>query len=356
MRPSLLHLLVVPGLLLTSCGGPIAGTTSTSPTDQVPLSEFRADPDTIGQLAQYVVCAFTDSRGVRWFGTMGHGVARYDGKTLTYLHPADGRGGDVVSSIAEDKAGHLWFAGHDGTGVVRYDGTHFTQLWEEESGVSSDGAGHIWASTASEVFRNDGDRLVPFALPIDRAAITSYSIVPGRASLALKDSNGNLWFRTDGHGLLKYDGTDFTHYTKENGLCSNSVNQVVEDDQGRIWVICMQAYQPMMTNDGGLCRLDGDGFTTFPDVEGLHNNDLYTLFKDRDGDLWIGATGVGVYRYDGSSFTLFAATDRPDLNGGFGLQDMTQDRNGTLWCAFSGGLFRFDGRGFVNVMRNGPWE
>ena len=326
--------------------------------------------DTTGQLAEYVVTAFADSKGALWFGTMGKGVARYADKQLSFLSPAGGKGGNVVSSIAEDKDGNLWFAGHQGTGLCRYgpsdppsaNGTAFTQFWEEESSVTSDREGNIWAGTGNGVFRFDGKNMVPFDVPIDRSAITAYSIVRGRAALALKDSKGNLWFRTDGYGALRYDGRTFTHLSKADGLCSNSVNDIAEDAQGRIWFICMQAYQPAMTGDGGLCRFDGMSFTKFPEVKGLHNNDLYTLFKDRKGNIWIGATGVGMYRFSGEAFTLFNATDRPDLNSGFGLQGMTEARNGLFWCGFSGGLFRFDpsvspdSARFVNVTRAGPWE
>ncbi len=69
---------------------------------------------------------------------------------------------------------------------------------------------------------------------------------------------------------------------------------------------------------------------------------------------------VGVYRYEKSAdeerFTLFDRTDRPDLTVNFGVQAMVQDRHGTLWFGFSGGLFRFDGAEFVNVTRSGPWS
>ena len=197
-------------------------------------------------------------------------------------------------------------------------------------------------------------------VPMDRSAITRYAILPGRASMRLHDSKGNYWFRTDGAGAFRYDGKNFTQFTKNDGLCSNTVNDIKEDDAGNIWFICMQAYQPEMTNDGGLCMWDGSRFTTFNDVNGLHHNDLYTLFKDRAGRLWVGATGVGAYRYDGKSFTLFNTTDRPDLNAIFGLQGMTEDAKGILWCGFSGGLFRLDPEeekaSFQHIPREGPWE
>ncbi len=336
----------------------LLGTTACNGQSKPEADALEPGKDT--PIAEYVVECFLDSKGALWFGTIEHGVARYDGKTLTFLNPADGKGGNVVTSIAEDKDGNLWFAGHDGTGVVRYDGEHFTQLWESVSSVSTDREGNIWSSTRDSVFRYDGRTMVPFTVPMERSAITQYAILPGRASMRLHDSKGNYWFRTDGAGAFRYDGKNFTQFTKNDGLCSNTVNDIKEDDAGNIWFICMQAYQPEMTNDGGLCMWDGSRFTIFNDVNGLHHNDLYTLFKDRAGRLWVGATGVGAYRYDGMSFTLFNTTDRPDLNAIFGLQGMTEDAKGILWCGFSGGLFRLDpteeNASFQHVSREGPWE
>jgi streptogramin lyase len=353
-------------LLMASCTAQPGSDQSVkvASADTGPTDSYTPYTDTTGQLAEYVVNAFADSKGILWFGTMGKGVARYDGKSLTFLSPADGAGGDVVSSIAEDKDGNLWFAGHEGTGLCRHDGHTFTQLWEDEGSVTADRDGNIWASKPDGIQRFVDGAFVELELPIDRRSITTYAITPGEASFAMLDSKGNQWFRSDGAGAIKYDGTSFTRFTKKDGLCSNSVNDILEDDAGNIWFICMQAYQPKMSGDGGLCRYDGKSFTTFPKVDGLYNNDLYTLFKDMTGNIWIGATGTGAYRFDGKEFTLFNTTDRPDINASFGLQGMTQDRDGNYWCGFSGGLFRLaasaatsaGGEQFVNVTREGPWE
>jgi ligand-binding sensor domain-containing protein len=48
-------------------------------------------------------------------------------------------------------------------------------------------------------------------------------------------------------------------------------------------------------------------------------------------------------------FTLFHATDKPDWTRYLGIQSMLEDRNGTLWIGFSGGLSRFNGNSFVNA-------
>lgn len=113
----------------------------------------------------------------------------------------------------------------------------------------------------------------------------------------------------------------------------------------------------MPTGDGGVRLYDGNSFTGVPEIiKGLAGNDIYTLYADRAGNVWIGASGLGVYRYDGEAFTLISATDRPDLNGGFGLQALAEDRSGVLWFGFSGGLFRVADQRFVHVGRTGPWR
>jgi hypothetical protein len=44
------------------------------------------------------------------------------------------------------------------------------------------------------------------------------------------------------------------------------------------------------------------------------------------------------------------AADPPETRS-LGLQAIVEDRKGTRWCGFSGGLFRFDGKTFVHVGR-----
>jgi ligand-binding sensor domain-containing protein len=319
-------------------------------------------PQDLNRIAPYVVEVYEDRRGQLWLGTMSKGAARYDGKTLSWFSAQDGLPSNTVTSFAEDRDGNLWLGTHHG--LCKYDGKAFSPMWnttgrhdrgEGWMGVHADRAGNIWTSTNKGVFRFDGTAFSEFKLPAVEGEITSYGITAGRASMALEDKHGNLWFRTDGNGAYKFDGQSFTHFTKSDGLCSNNVNSILEDKEGNIWFACMQSFQPKMTGDGGVCRYDGHTFTKFPEVTGLSGKDIYTIYETKAGDLWIGATGVGAYRYDGKTFTLFDKTDRMHSTRNFGVQSVLEARNGTLWFGFSGGLFRFNGHSFLNVTEDGPW-
>ncbi len=325
--------------------------------------KFDLKPKDIDRISPYVVEIHEDRKGHLWFGTVSNGAARYDGETLTWFSKKDGLPSNTVSSITEDKDGNLWLGTHHG--ICRFDGKDFTVMWSTSGrhdqgegwmSVFADRAGSIWTSTNKGVFRFNGTSFSEFKLPIIKEEITSYSITAGRASLVLEDKRGNLWFRTDGAGAFKFDGKSFTQFTKKDGLCSNNVNAILEDKEGDIWFACMQSFQPKMSGDGGLCRYNGSSFTQFPEVTGLSGKDIYSIYETKAGDLWIGATNVGAYRYDGKAFTLFDKTDRVLSTRKFGLQSILESQNGTLWFGFSGGLFRFNGQSFFNVTKDGPWN
>ena len=67
-----------------------------------------------------------------------------------------------------------------------------------------------------------------------------YSVEDGLASRfvndATMDSRGFMWFATIG-GLSRFDGKDFVSFRINNGLKSNSAEQVAADKKGHLFVI-----------------------------------------------------------------------------------------------------------------------
>lgn len=51
----------------------------------------------------------------------------------------------------------------------------------------------------------------------------------------LEDRNGYMWFATEA-GLARFDGINFKVYTTEDGLSNNSILQLIEDNDGSIWI------------------------------------------------------------------------------------------------------------------------
>ena len=347
-------------VFMTSCDGqnkpPVSeDNQETNKLSLLPLKQ-NASLDTAAQISEYVVEVFEDSKENLWFGTVSDGAVRYDGKMLTYFSIKDGLCDNTVAGIAEDKQGNMWFGTHNG--ISKYDGKTFTTFAETKGYISGckiliDRSGQIWAGTTEGAFRYNGSSFSKFKIPNPDIKNLSHKVAAGKVWSILEDTKGNIWFGRDGFGACKFDGKSFTHFTQKDGLCSNNVSDIVEDKQGNMWFGCLSSDFPKYVNEGGLSRYDGKTFTQFSEQKGLSKNDIYSVYADKKGDIWIGATGLGVYRYDGKSFKFYKGTDRMDLTWSVGIQSILEDKKGTLWFGFSGGLFRFNGSSITNVTKAG---
>lgn len=318
------------------------------------------------QIAEYVVEIFEDTKGNLWFGTIEKGCAKYDGKTLTYLTIEDGLIGNTVTSFAEDKEGNLWFGTH--SGLSKYDGKKFTNFTTKDGLVNNrvselliDKTGNVWVGTWEGVSKLNDTTFSTFPIPNPDIILLPYQSTMNWITEIIEDKQGNIWISRDGYGVCKYDGQSFTHYTQKDGLASNNVQVIHEDNQGNLWfgsrVEKDNSNSDGRTGDGGLTRFDGKTFTRFDKIKGLSKNDIYAINEDNNGNIWIGANGLGAYRYDRKDFTLISETDRKDLMPfGYGIQSILQDTKGNLWFGLSGGLFRLSGNSIINVSQNGPWN
>lgn len=296
------------------------------------------------QLSQYIRRIFQDSKGDLWFGTVGEGVVRYDGKTLTYYTTKEGFSGNNVQGIAEDKEGNVWF-GTTG-GVSRWDGKSFTNFTEND-GIKNNfvfslcisKSGTIWVGTNEGVYYYN-----PYnALKKDEKTFTNLSI-PATVEVEsiIEDKNENIWIATHGNGVFRYDGKNLKNFSEKDGLTNNIVNCILQDKMGDIW---------FSTSKGGLSKYNGASFTNFTTEQGLTRNEAFRMYEDKAGNIWVNVRG-SVCRYNGISFTDFREKDGLTNTG---VQSMYEDRAGNFWFGTGAGLFIFNGKTFYNVSKKGPW-
>lgn len=300
------------------------------------------------QISAYIRRIYQDRNGDLWLGTTSDGVARYNGESLVYYGPKQGFAGTGVRATAEDKAGMLWFATE--AGLVRYDGKNFTNYGGKDGlhntdlwSIVIDRRGTMWLATTNGVSRFDGRQFTRFELPqpVPASELPTY---PERVWSIYEAADGNIWFGTNGHGIAKYDGQQITAYTEKEGLASNRIAHIIQDNEGRMW---------FCSRGGGVSRFDGKEFTNITEKEGLRSNNIWSCMQDRKGHMWFATSGYGVMRYDGHTFTNF--TDKEGITQNH-VQSLYEDKDGTMWFGFSGGLFRLAGQELVNVTRTGPWQ
>ena len=123
-----------------------------------------------------------------------------------------------------------------------------------------------------------------------------------------------------------------TNWQTEQGLPQNSVNALVQDHDGYLWI----------GTYGGLARFDGEHFKFFgsADLPGLGSVGITSLYESRSGGLWVGTAGGGLARLNHGVATTY--TERDGLPSLF-IHSIRGDPEGNVWINTSGGLARFAG-------------
>ena len=123
-----------------------------------------------------------------------------------------------------------------------------------------------------------------------------------------------------------------TVWHTEQGLPQNSVNAMLQDHQGYLWIGTF----------GGLARFDGERFTLFDSshTPGFGSDRIFSLYESRSGVLWIGTVDGGLIRLQDGVATTY--TERDGLPSGF-ISSIRGDAGGTVWINTSRGVARFTG-------------
>lgn len=262
--------------------------------------------------------------GDSWVGARNGEVMQLDkeGKVKQVFSKANYFIGTVYH-IMEDHLGRLWFS-TKGNGLVRADrdaasalGFRFTRyLYSENDPGSLSG--------------ND----VYYTIEDSRKRIW-VALFGGGLNL-LSEENGKTYFRN------KYNS--FRNYP-QLGLYME-VRNLAEDSKGRIWVGTSDGLMSFDSNfqqpdliDFEVYRNDGDKINVF-------DNDVYVLYKDAGGRIWMSVFGGGLYK-----LLSYDAKKKQPVIQSYGVNQglksdvilsITEDQNNHLWLATENTITRFD--------------
>ena len=96
----------------------------------------------------------------------------------------------------------------------------------------------------------------------------------------------------------------------------------------------------------GVFRYDGTSFTNISsEISSPRFSSFWDVLEDRKGNLWFGTRDSGVYYYNGKSFQHFTTKDGLGSNSALHIYE---DRAGNIWFGTGGGASRYDGKSFRN--------
>jgi len=240
--------------------------------------------------------------GSLYFGTQ-QGLYRNDGHGAgTRRVEIAGRRADSAVWALAWQDGVLWLGGLDGLWAIRTPPAGPTTVLRREDQALGDrrvtallplADGTVWVGTRSGVVRLDKDGKTVERLPADNADRTRAP--NGFISSLLTDRKGRLWVGAFGNGVSILERTDgagrrwFRRVTTADGLPDNSINMMVQDRTGLVW----------LSTDLNLASVDPDTFAVrrLGAADGVHVPTYWSSAGalGADGEvLFGGLTGLSV--------------------------------------------------------------
>lgn len=284
------------------------------------------------------VLAFAETPdGAIWVagGQIGQPMLRYFRGKWAKLQPDKSYGRDTNAGMVVTADGTLWVAYSNNVFRWPLGGTAFQHMLSDPGArmkLSLDPAGRVWVTGVggSRPITEAGGRWmgrsVRFRYPSDNSP---------RRGITMFDRDGNLWVarRKDGLEWLRKPSpagpagpaAPPVEYRSRDGLTSNAVYSIFEDREGNIWVGTTLGLDRFRTADI-VREPELDQTAAFGDI----------LFADSDGNVFVGQRNA-VYRVEPRG------VPRPILTGVNEPEAICEGVNGSIWIALADHIAVLDG-------------
>lgn len=292
-----------------------------------------------GLSSNQVTSTIQDNEGNIWIGTNGGGLNKFDPVTQEFtthrniIKNLESISSNHITCLEKDKYGYIW-VGTAEMGINMLDPVSEkflryvkSSLNNSRSSLSSnqintiyeDNDGDLWVGTAEGIDMlkptlagrnlNNRDEIINFhSLLQSRKSGASESVLS-----IYQGASGNIW-----HGSIDKGLGYINKHTKANGnyiidqnddftINSNYVTTVFDDKAGILWI---------GTNAGiNIIDRESDRFSWHKRIPGNSNtfsgNNIHALYKEGNGQLWIGSFDNGLTHYDPLSeiYTTYLEND-----------------------------------------------
>ncbi|MCP4696220.1 MAG: response regulator, partial [Gammaproteobacteria bacterium] len=274
------------------------------------FTHYKHDPDNPDSLKNNsVITIHQDRTGLLWLGGFLSGLSKFEPDTEIFTHYKYINGGlnsqvnYGIFSIHEDRTGILWLAAWDG-GLTKFDrkteqfipyrhnpDDPGTLSHNQVAAIYEDRAGTLWIGTIGGLnrFEPETDSFTRYY----HAPANPHSLGHNSVMSMYEDRKGGFWLGMMGGGLDKFDREheQFIHYTMKDGLPSNTVWGILEEDgapdgeDGNLW----------LSTAWGLSRFNPqtETFRNYDVSDGLQSNTFLpanAYYKSHNGEMFFGGS------------------------------------------------------------------
>ncbi|KYP14559.1 hybrid sensor histidine kinase/response regulator transcription factor [Flavihumibacter sp. CACIAM 22H1] len=251
-----------------------------------------------GISSNFITNIMVASDGDTWVSTWFGGINRIHHGTRTIrqyscYNPVSRMTEPHAWIVFEDRHQQIWASTtNDGALYSFNSSTDRFELFDPAitnlQSLYEDPDGQLWGGNYSEIIR------------IDRRLKKHQRFAMGNTVRCIyQDKRGNFWLGTQGGGLLLFDKKTGTYkrFTTDDGLPSNSILRILEDDHQVLW----------LTTFNGLCKFDPvTGITqNFTHTDGLQSNQFSfnAGIRLQSGEMVIGGIkGLNLFHPDSVRF------------------------------------------------------
>ena len=261
---------------------------------------------------------------------------------FTHLMNEPGETVGEIRAITQDPLGFIWFAGKNG--LARYDGYRYVTYKasaDDPRGLTNNNISNVLVDREGELwFTSEGGGVMRYHREMDRFHSYRHDIddpsgLPSDGVYSLyEDSHGVLWAGTY-NGLSYYDRTAdrFVNVLANTNIAKFPITDIIQIGEDEYMFTTMK---------GGVFRWHRptDRLTQYlPDSNnGLTSATFFSLYKDKVGTIWVGSNiGLSIYNAYEEVFKPIdlsaAMNDRSSLM----ISHIFQDSSDVLWLSTDGG-------------------
>lgn len=293
--------------------------------------EYQRFSDDNGLGNKYTKSIYCDHENNIWVGTYGTGIVQLTDNCFTfYSSPSKEISNNIFSILIETDA--KWLGTENGLAKITIESPKNWEFFNSRNGFIND--------KVTALFRPDSLHLIvgteksgAFMMDTRSNKFTKIDLSNDQLALSITSITGStdiLWIATK-NGIFKLEGQKHitTHFTTENGLPHNNINQVYLDHNNTLWIA---------THSNLISYFDKQGEIAYKKVyDGSDLLNVTSILEDEKNNIWLATFGNGVFKIGSTSILKY--TTENGLRSNY-CYSIVQDGSNNIWVGHRLGLSR----------------